>query len=174
MAICMFVVAPVETLTPTYANGAKSESVGIAIVFLFFLFIFFYKPSWGATVWIWTSEVFSMNIRAQGMGMASQFQNVANAILNQVFPLFLDSKGFHAFYMFGAINVLLCLFVIFFIPETKGKSLEEVDQLFGGVNHITAGEEIVDVKKTLEIAHHEAIPEQGEVSKQPHSTVTQV
>jgi sugar porter (SP) family MFS transporter len=174
MAICMFVVAPVETLTPTYANGAKSESVGIAIVFLFFLFIFFYKPSWGATVWIWTSEVFSMNIRAQGMGMASQFQNVANAILNQVFPLFLDSKGFHAFYMFGAINVLLCLFVIFFIPETKGKSLEEVDQLFGGVNHVTAGEEIVDGKKTLEIAHHEAIPELGEVSKQPHSTVTQV
>lgn len=181
MAICMFCVAPVETATPTLANGAKSEPVGIAIVFLFFLFIFFYKPSWGATVWIWTSEVFSMNIRAQGMGMASQFQNVAQAILNQVFPIFLEHKGFYAFYMFGAINILLMLFVIFFIPETKGKSLEEVDQLFGGVNHIVAGEQIVDPGKTLEVAHHEDVRDDvsdverpDENNKGPRSRVEQV
>lgn len=43
MAICMIIVASVETQTPTLANGAKSESVGISIVFLLFLFIFFCK-----------------------------------------------------------------------------------------------------------------------------------
>lgn len=41
MGICMIIVASVETQTPTGANGAKSEPVGIAIVFLLFLFIFF-------------------------------------------------------------------------------------------------------------------------------------
>lgn len=90
MGICMIIVASVETQTPTSPDGAKSESVGIAIVFLLFLFIFFYKPSWGATIWIWTSEVFSMNVRAQAVGMASQTQNVANAIVNQFFPIFLE------------------------------------------------------------------------------------
>ena len=90
MGICMIIVAAVETETPTLHDGAKSHSVGIALVFQLFLFIFFYKPSWGATVWIWTSEVFSMNVRAQAVGMASQTQNVANSIVNQFFPIFLD------------------------------------------------------------------------------------
>ena len=89
MALCMLVVATVETQTPTLAGGSKSHSVAVSIVFLLFLFIFFYKPSWGATVWIWTSEVFSMNIRAQAVGMASQTQNIANLIVNQFFPTFL-------------------------------------------------------------------------------------
>lgn len=90
MGMCMIIVASVETQTPTSPNGTKSQPVGISIVFLLFLFIFFYKPSWGATIWIWTSEVFSMNVRAQAVGMASQTQNVANAIVNQFFPIFLD------------------------------------------------------------------------------------
>jgi MFS family permease len=55
--LCMVIVATVETQTPDY-DGAKSLSVGIAIVFLLFLFIFFYKPSWGATTWIYTAGEF--------------------------------------------------------------------------------------------------------------------
>lgn len=92
MAVCMLVVATVETQTPSLPGGAKSHSVAISIVFLLFLFIFFYKPSWGATVWIWTSEVFSMNVRAQAVGMSSQTQNVANLIVNQFFPTFLTVR----------------------------------------------------------------------------------
>ena len=70
----MIIVASVETQTPTLKGGSKTEPVGIAIVFLLFFFALFYKPSWGATVWIWTSGVFSMNVRAQAVGMASQTQ----------------------------------------------------------------------------------------------------
>ena len=70
----MIIVAAVDTETPSLEGGAKTEPVGIAIVFLLFLFAFFYKPSWGATTWIWTSEIFSMNVRAQAVGMASQTQ----------------------------------------------------------------------------------------------------
>ncbi|KAF2018973.1 general substrate transporter [Aaosphaeria arxii CBS 175.79] len=143
MAICMIVVATVETQTPTI-DGAKSLSVGIAIVFLMFLFAFFYKPSWGATTWIFTSEIFSMNVRAQAVGMCSQTQNVANSIVQQFFPTFLKNEGFYAFYMFGGINVLLAVFVWFFIPETKKVSLEEIDTLFGGSNHVEKGAEIVN------------------------------
>jgi MFS family permease len=96
MALCMLVVATVET--QTLDGGAKSHPVAISIVFLLFLFIFFYKPSWGATVWIWTSEVFSMNIRAQAVGMASQTQNIANLIVNQFFPTFLTvSATYYSF-----------------------------------------------------------------------------
>jgi MFS family permease len=83
MSMCMFIVAAVVTETPNLADGAKSKPVGIATVFLMFLFALFYKPSWGATVWIWTSEIFSMNIRAQAIGMATQSQSISNTILRK-------------------------------------------------------------------------------------------
>ncbi|KAJ6091384.1 hypothetical protein N7467_003353 [Penicillium canescens] len=153
MGLCMIIVSAVETETPSLANGAKSEPVGISIVFLLFLFIFFYKPSWGATVWIWTSEIFSMNVRAQAVGMASQTQNVANAIVQQFFPIFLDNEGFFAFYMFAGINFLLAAFVFFFIPETKKVPLEEIDTLFGGANHVAQGEEVLAHQKGVQMTH---------------------
>lgn len=83
MSVCMFIVAAVVTKTPNLPDGAKDKPVGIATVFLMFLFAFFYKPSWGATVWIWTAEIFSMNIRAQAIAMATQSQSVANTILRK-------------------------------------------------------------------------------------------
>ncbi|KAJ5188453.1 Major facilitator superfamily domain general substrate transporter [Penicillium cf. griseofulvum] len=147
MGICMIIVSAVETQTPQLADGSKSQPVGISIVFLMFLFIFFYKPSWGATVWIWTSEIFSMNVRAQAVGMASQTQNVANAIVQQFFPIFLENEGFYAFYMFAGINFLLAVFVWFCIPETKMVPLEEIDTLFGGANHVAQGEEVMAQQK---------------------------
>ena len=158
MGICMVIAATVETQTPTI-NGAKTQPVGIAIVFVMFLFAFFCKPtlipdiahlpnlptdkpSWGATVWIYTAEIFSMNVRAQAVGMCSQTQNVANSIVQQFFPLFLQNEGFYAFYMFAGINILLAIFVWFFVPETKKVALEEMDAMFGGANHIEGGAEL--------------------------------
>ncbi|KAJ5806523.1 uncharacterized protein N7503_004125 [Penicillium pulvis] len=168
MGLCMIIVSAVETETPNMANGAKSESVGISIVFLFFLFILFYKPSWGATVWIWTAEVFSMNVRAQAVGMASQTQNVANTIFQQFFPIFLNNDGFYAFYLFAGINFLLGLFVWFFVPETKQVPLEEIDALFGGANHVTQGEEVLANQKAANAREvqevHEAHEKPGTVN----------
>lgn len=88
-----------------------------------------------------------MNVRAQAVGMASQTQNVANAIFQQFFPIFLRNCGFYAFYMFAGINFLLTLYVYFFIPETKKVALEEIDALFGGSNHVTQGGLLVDQEK---------------------------
>jgi sugar porter (SP) family MFS transporter len=93
MGTCMFITAMVGLETPNTPQGAKTQPVGIAIVFLMFLFIFFYKPSWGATVWIYTAEVFPMNVRAQAVGMSSQMQGVANTIFQQFFPIFYKNEG---------------------------------------------------------------------------------
>lgn len=90
MSLCMLAVPVVGLATPDIDGGRKTQPVGIAIVFLLFMFALFYKPSWGATTWIWTAEVFSMNVRAQAVGMCSQMQNVANTIFQQFFPKFLQ------------------------------------------------------------------------------------
>ncbi|KAF4813293.1 Quinate permease [Colletotrichum tropicale] len=145
MAICMLIVPIVGLKTPSAADGTKSESVGIAIVFLLFLFTFFYKPSWGATTWMYTSEIFSVNVRAQAVGMCSQMQNVANTIFQQFFPTFLANEGLKCLFFFMGMNMVLGVFVYFFIPETKQIPLEEVDVLFGGANHIEKGGQIMGV-----------------------------
>jgi sugar porter (SP) family MFS transporter len=98
MAICMIIFATVGIATPTTYYGkkhlpTKTEPIGIGLTALLFAFIFFYKPTWGATTWIWTAEIFSMNVRAQAIGMSSQMQNVANTIFNQFFPTFLAKCG---------------------------------------------------------------------------------
>ena len=46
----------------------------------------------------------------------------------------------YTFYFFGGINLLLAVFVIFIVPETRNVVLEEMDTLFGGVNHVEKGE----------------------------------
>ena len=72
-----------------------ADPSSIAVAFCFFLFALFYKPTWGATVWVYTSEIFSTNVRAHAVAMASQFQNVTQAVVNQFFPLFLAKCGFY-------------------------------------------------------------------------------
>jgi MFS family permease len=93
MAICTMLIPTIGLTTPDTATGGKSFSVGVAITFLAFLYAFFYKPSWGATVWIYTAEVFPMHVRAQAVAMSVQMQGVANLIFNQFFPIFFQKEG---------------------------------------------------------------------------------
>ncbi|KAL1592190.1 hypothetical protein SLS59_009846 [Nothophoma quercina] len=157
MAMCMLIAAAVVTETPGSLSEGKTRSVGIATVFLMFLFAFFFKPSWGATVWIWTGEIFSMNVRNQAIAISSQFQNVANICLQQAFPVFLANEGFYAMYMFGAINVVLFAYVWFFIAETKNVSLEEMYTIFGGANHVENAELSKGTAEQIEVATAETI-----------------
>jgi len=88
-----------------------------------------------------------MNVRAQATGMASQTQNIAQSIFGQFFPTFLNKTGFACFFFFMAINIVLAIFVWLVVPETKGISLEEMDALFGGINHVSGGAELMDMRK---------------------------
>jgi hypothetical protein len=80
-----------------------------------------------------------MNVRAQAVGMCSQMQNVANTIFQQFFPTFLNNSGLSCLFFFMGMNVVLFIFVWFFLPETKQIPLEEIDVLFGGANHVDKG-----------------------------------
>ncbi|KAL3487686.1 general substrate transporter [Aspergillus germanicus] len=136
MAICTMLIAVVGLTTPD-VNGTKSYSVGVGIATLAFAFAFFFKPSWGAVVWIYTSEIFPMHVRAQGTGMSVQMQGVANTIFQQFFPIFFRNEGLKTFFFFMTTNVCLIAFTYFCLPETKNVPLEQMDALFGDVDHTT-------------------------------------
>jgi len=95
---------------------------------------------------MWTSEVFSANVRTQAVGMASQCQNVANTVFQQFFPTFLAKTGLKCLFFFFAVNILLAIFVWFCVPETKGIALEHMDTVFGGADHSEKGAQMLGVE----------------------------
>lgn len=102
---------------------------------------------------MWTSEVFSANVRTQAVGMASQCQNVANTIFQQFFPTFLAKTGLKCLFFFFGVNVLLCIFVFFCVPETKGIALEHMDTVFGGADHSEKGAQMLGIDIAQPHAH---------------------
>jgi len=69
----------------------------------------------------------------------------------------------YTFFFFGGINCLLALFVIFLVPETRNVVLEEMDVLFGGVNHVEKGGAALGIEDV-----HHANP--GDISRMNHGT----
>jgi SP family sugar:H+ symporter-like MFS transporter len=109
-------------------NAGKGK---IALVALN-LFIVGFGASWGPIVWVMLGEMFSNQIRGAGLAVAASAQWAANYLISATFPLMLGiSLGFA--YGFYAISAFLSLlFVLFLIPETKGRELETMGELEGG------------------------------------------
>lgn len=78
--------------------------------------------------WVLLSEIFPQQIRAFGMGFAVFCLWTVNAIVAYVFPVALEAVGLNnTFFGFAAINAVAVLVMVKFLPETRGKSLEEVE-----------------------------------------------
>jgi SP family xylose:H+ symportor-like MFS transporter len=91
----------------------------------------------GPVTWVILSEIFPTSIRGRAMGIATFCLWVANYIISQTFPMMDDSKWlvakFHhafPFWLYGGFCVMLLIFVYRFVPETKGKSLEEIERFW--------------------------------------------
>jgi len=73
---------------------------------------------------------------------------------------FLAKCNFYTFYFFMGINILLGIMIYFFFPETKGVSLEHMDAIFGGADHVRGGEDMrvgaYDAEKDVNVAQSEA------------------
>lgn len=113
---------------------------GLAPSFLLFficLFIASHAVGQGAVIWVFISEIFPNNIRARGQSFGSSIHWVFAALITLITPLFLDSKNgifkdnpWPIFAFFSGFMVLQLLFVLFVMPETKGKTLEQLEADF--------------------------------------------
>lgn len=93
------------------------------------LFMTAYSASWGMVVWVVLAEIFPLKIRGTALGAASTCLWLANIAVSLSFPLLLHKIGTGAlFLMYGVIGVLAFLFVYRYVPETKGKTLEEIER----------------------------------------------
>ncbi len=107
------------------------ESFGGVPIFLF-VYIAFFALSQGAVIWVFISEIFPNEVRANGQSLGSFTHWLMAAIVANVFPYFANTfGGGPVFLFFTVMMVLQLLFVWKLMPETKGKSLEELEKELG-------------------------------------------
>ncbi len=84
-----------------------------------------------AVIWVLTSELFPNRVRGRAMSIAAFSNWGTNTLAAYLFPWYVASFGMHVgFFTFGAICLVATLFFWRFVPETKGKSLEQIEQIF--------------------------------------------
>jgi sugar porter (SP) family MFS transporter len=100
---------------------------GFAIPLYMMLFIAFFAFSQGAVIWVFISEIFPNEVRAKGQTLGSSTHWVMAALIAFSFPFFAEKLGgATTFFFFGSMMVLQLIFVWRMMPETKGRSLEQI------------------------------------------------
>ncbi|KAK6501394.1 hypothetical protein TWF481_009234 [Arthrobotrys musiformis] len=127
MIVCEFIIAAVGTALP----GSKAASTTL-IVFVC-IYIFGFATTWGPGAWVLIGEIYPLPIRAKGVAIATASNWLWNFVIGYITPYIVDpdqgNLGSKVFFVWGSTCCLALLFAYFFVPETKGLSLEQVDKM---------------------------------------------
>jgi SP family myo-inositol transporter-like MFS transporter 13 len=98
-----------------------------------YVFMAFYALGPGVCVWLALSELMPTRIRSNGMSIALVLNQLVSTTLAAVFLPFVSKHGYSSmFFLFASFTVVYFLVTAFFLPETKGKTLEEIEAHFAG------------------------------------------
>ena len=152
----LFTIIAIKTVDkqgrkPLMLIGALGMAVAmLALGFVFFsgatgylalgcmmLYVASFALSWGPVTWVLLSEIFPNKIRGKAMAVAVAAQWISNYLVSLTFPMMNDNTqlteqfnhGF-AYWVYGIMSLLAMWFVWKFVPETKGKTLEEMEELW--------------------------------------------
>ncbi|KAJ6459470.1 general substrate transporter [Mycena vitilis] len=111
------------------STNHAAQTAGVAFIILFGSL--FFTVSFGPVSWVYQSEIFPMRIRAVGTSVCTCANWACNVLISQVSPIGMARLQYRFYIVFVVTNILNGVVVFFFFPETKGKSLEEMDAVFG-------------------------------------------
>jgi SP family sugar:H+ symporter-like MFS transporter len=93
------------------------------------LFVIFFGATWGPIVWVLLGEIFPNRIRGKALGIAAAAQWLTNFAITETFPALSSFSLAFTYGMYTFFAVVSFVFVFFAVPETKGRSLESMDEL---------------------------------------------
>ncbi|SDI38365.1 sugar porter family MFS transporter [Alteribacillus bidgolensis] len=103
---------------------------GISTLIFILGFVAIFQMTWGPVTWVLLSELFPNKIRGQAVAIAVTLMWGANLTASSTFPPLNDALGAGAFIIYGLISTFAFFFVLKFVPETKNKSLEEIEEIW--------------------------------------------
>jgi MFS family permease len=108
-------------------------SHGWTVALWLYLFVAFYAMGPGVCVWLALSELMPTRIRSNGMSIALVSNQLVSTTLAAIFLPFVSKHGYSSiFFLFACFTVVYFITAAFFLPETKGKTLEEIEAHFEG------------------------------------------
>ena len=120
MAVAAFAVAMCDSMAIK----------GVLPVLSVIVYAAFFMMSWGPICWVLISEIFPNTIRGKAVAIAVAFQWIFNYIVSSTFPALYDFSPMFAYSLYGIICVAAAIFVWRWVPETKGKTLEDMSKLW--------------------------------------------
>jgi len=120
--------------------GLYTQSTGLMALTGMLVFMLMFGLSWGPVCWILISEIFPNRFRAVGISLAVTSQWGMNFVVSQFFPMLSENKyltehfhGAFSMWLFAILGLFALWFVMKFVPETKGVSLEKIEDTM--INH---------------------------------------
>jgi SP family xylose:H+ symportor-like MFS transporter len=116
----------------------NARVVGLGALIAVVVYIGGFALSWGPVAWVLLAEMFPNSIKGKGLGLAVAAQWLANLLVSASFKVLdgnsalnaMFNHGF-AYWIYGGMSVLAAVFVLRYVPETKGRSLEAIQDLWG-------------------------------------------
>ncbi|MDT8859255.1 sugar porter family MFS transporter [Alkalihalobacillus sp. MEB130] len=103
---------------------------GISTLIFILAFVALFQMTWGPVAWVVISELFPTKIRGQAVALAVTLVWGANLTASSTFPPLNEALGTGTFLIYGLISAFAFFFVLKFVPETKNKSLEEIEEVW--------------------------------------------
>jgi len=138
---CLSMVLVFACLIPGTASAAKGAAVGL------FTYIAFFGATWLPLPWLYPAEINPIKTRAKANAVSTIFNWLFNTLVVLITPVMLASIGWGTYLFFAAMNACFLPFIYFFYPETKQRSLEEIDIIFAKgylekMSYVTAAEQL--------------------------------
>ncbi|KAJ8098118.1 general substrate transporter [Lipomyces tetrasporus] len=148
-----------------YLADQGNSKAGIAAAVFLFVFNTFFGIGWLGMTWLYPAEIVSLQVRAPANGLSTAGNWVSNFLVVMITPVAFNSIGAYTYLIFAAINAVMVPTVYFFYPETSGRSLEEIDEIFAHSNSWTPWD-VVGIAKHMPKHHTEYIEKRDEEARE--------
>jgi sugar porter (SP) family MFS transporter len=124
--------ASMAMLGGVFASGGTGDVAAYAAVLALLMFQICFALSWGGIVWIVLGEMFPLHMRGTAMGIAVFATEITSVIVGSMFPVLLAQRPSVMFFGFALMGGVSFLWALTMVPETRARSLEEIEaQIFG-------------------------------------------
>jgi len=128
----LLIIGSIGMAVGMFAIGllAYLKIVGVSTLIFIVIYTASFMMSWGPICWVLISEIFPNTIRGKAVAIAVAAQWIFNFIVSSTFPALEAISMTFTYSLYGVMSVLSALFVWKMVPETKGKTLEDMNKLW--------------------------------------------
>ncbi|RKP13961.1 general substrate transporter, partial [Piptocephalis cylindrospora] len=118
-------------LIAVYGPEFSNTAAPYGCLVMMYIFTAGFAFSWGPIGWVYPSEIYPLRIRSKAIALTTASNWLFNFAVSQLVPVLMEAIDWGLYIIFAAFGLIMLIWVYFYVPETKGKTLEEIDLMFG-------------------------------------------